>query len=202
MNDLTFGIIGARHIGKALATHLTKAGYRVTIGNSRGADSLAPLIAELGVNARAGTAKEAAEQDMVILALPWAQLPTALPGLTSWKDRIVTDASNHFISFEPEFKLANLGGQTSSELVSTFVPGARLIKAFNTMNFKLLGSDPRVNNGNRVIFLSGDHAEDKAKLSAAIARMGFAPIDLGALVAGGKLQQPDGPLSSQNLVRF
>jgi predicted dinucleotide-binding enzyme len=201
MNDITFGIIGAGHIGKAVASHLTKAGYRVTIGNSRGADSLASLIAELGGNAKAGSPKEAAEQDIAILALPWAQLPTALPGLTDWKDRIVVDASNHFISFDP-FKLADLGGSTSSELVSTFVPGAKLIKAFNTINFQLLGSDPKTNGGNRVIFLSGDHNDAKKKLKEAISRMGFAPIDLGGLVAGGKLQQPDGPLSNQNLVKL
>lgn len=200
MNDLTFGIIGAGNIGKALAKHLTQAGYRVTIGNSRGAGSLASLVAELGDNAKAGTPKEAAGQDIVILALPWAQLPATLPGLTDWKGRMVVDVSNHFISFDP-FKLADLGGRTSSEVVSDFVPGARIIKAFNTLPFQLLGSNPRVHEGNRVIFLSGDHEDDKKKLKEAISHMGFAPIDLGGLVAGGKLQQPDGPLSNQNLVK-
>jgi 8-hydroxy-5-deazaflavin:NADPH oxidoreductase len=201
MNDITFGILGAGNIGKALAAHLTKAGYQVTISNSRGADSLTSLITELGSNAKAGSAKEAAEQDIVILALPWAQLPTVLPSLTNWKDRMVVDVSNHFISFDP-FKLADLGGKTSSEVVAGFVPGAKLIKAFNTLNFQILGSDPSQASGHRVIFLSGDHGEAKKKLKEAITRMGFAPIDLGGLVAGGRLQQPDGPLSNQNLVKL
>lgn len=201
MTTTTFGIIGTGNIGSALARHLVKAGYSVTLGNSRGADSLVALVSELGGKAVAGTAAEAAKQDIVILALPWAQLPTALPGLTDWSGRMVVDASNHFISVNP-FKLADLGAKTSSEVTAGLVPGARLIKAFNTLNFELLGSDPHTAGGNRVLFLSGDHKEDKKLLSAAMSNMGFAPIDLGGLVSGGKLQQPDGPLSSKNLVKF
>lgn len=202
MSIQTFGIIGAGNIGKALAKHLTKAGYEVLLSNSRGGNSLDAVAAELGKNARIGTTQQAAKQDVVILSLPWAQLPVTLPGLGDWKDKIVVDATNHFISFSPEMKVEDLGDLTSSEVVSDLMPGAKLVKAFNTLPFKILGSDPHEGGGKRVIFLSGDDQDAKNQLKDAIGKMGFAPIDLGTLAAGGKMQQAMGPLASHNLLKL
>ncbi len=201
MSNITFGVIGSGNIGKAVASHLAKAGFSVTIGNSRGPESLAGLVKELGGNTRAGTAKDAANQDIVILAMPWKDVPHTMPGLTDWSKRIVVDATNHFISVDP-FTLADLGGGTSSEVVAQHVQGAKLIKAFNTLHFEILGANPEQAGGRRVLFLAGDDSSAKHELKEAMKKMGFAPIDLGGLVAGGKLMQPDGPVSSQNLVKL
>ena len=135
------GIIGAGNIGQTVARHLIKAGYPVILSNSRGPDSLKEIVTALG-GARAGTVEEAAKADIVFLSLPWSKIPTII-NLIDWNNRIVIDATNHFISHAPTFQLADLGGRTSSEVVSDLLPGARIVKAFNTLYFKILGLDPK-----------------------------------------------------------
>lgn len=194
----TIGIIGAGNIGKTVAKHLLKNGYTVNISNSKNADSLKETVAQLGKGTKAVTAAEAAEADMVILAIPWLQAKT-LTNLTNWKDKIVVDASNHYIS--PDFKMADLGNRASSEIVQEHLPGARVVKAFNTLYFKLLAADPVEENGHRVLFMSGDDNEAKQQVSEMIKSIGFAPIDLGTLSAG-RVQQAKGPLALQNLIKL
>ena len=88
-------------------------------------------------------------------------------------------------------------------MVSTLVPGARVVKAFNHLLAALLGSDPKAEGGKRVAFYSGDDASAKADVSALIEKLGFFGIDLGSLAVGGKLAQfPGGPLPALNLVKF
>ena len=113
----TIGIIGAGRIGQALARTAQRAGREVVIANSRGPESLAPVVATLGQGVSAGTVREAAAADIVAIAVPWASVPAAVAGL-QWGDQIVIDPTN---SFEP----ADLGGRTSSEIVAELVPGAR-----------------------------------------------------------------------------
>src|SRR6266404_4064717 len=187
----TFGIIGAGNIAQTIAMHLSKAGYSVTLSNSRDAESLKELVADLGNGVKAATAAEAAKSDIVILALPWKSL-TALPLLTNWKGKHVIDATNHFVTYYPDFKLDDLGDKTSSEVVQSYVTGAKLVKAFNTLSYKILEKDPNENNGRRVLFLSGDDADVKSQLLEVIKSIGFAPLDLGSLAIGGRLQQAKG----------
>lgn len=194
----SIGIIGAGNIGKTIAAQLLKNGYSVKISNSRQPDSLEATVVQLGEGATAVTAAEAAEADMVVLAIPWLQVKT-LTNLTDWKDKIVIDTTNHFIS--PDFKMADLGNQASSEIVQEQLPGARVVKAFNTLYFKLLATDPVQENGHRVLFMSGDDPESKQQVGEMIKSIGFAPIDLGTLSAG-KLQQAKGVLALQNLIKL
>jgi predicted dinucleotide-binding enzyme len=197
----TFGIIGAGNIGKTVARHLINAGFKVILSNSRGVEALQETITALGNGAKAGTPEEAATADIVILALPWSQLST-LDSLTDWNNRIVIDATNHFITFAPDFQVADLGSLTSSEIVQQHVRGAKLVKAFNTLYYKVLEANPQEPNGNRVIFLSGDSADAKAEVESAITSLGFAVVDLGGLATGGRLQQPKGALASLNLIKI
>ncbi|MEU7004745.1 hypothetical protein [Nonomuraea sp. NPDC046570] len=84
----------------------------------------------------------------------------------------------------PDFKVADLGGRTSSEVVADLVPGASLVKAFNTLTPGVLGADPRTPAGRRVIFLSGDDAGANDRVARLIQHAGWAPIDLGSLSMG------------------
>ena len=77
----TVGIIGAGHIGHALARTALRAGRRVVIANSRGRESLAPVVAALGTGASAGTVVQAAAADIVAIAAPWTNVPAAVTGL-------------------------------------------------------------------------------------------------------------------------
>ena len=189
----TVGIIGAGHIGQALARTARRAGREVVIANSRGPESLAPVVADLGAGVSAGTVREAAAAGIVAIAVPWANVPAAVTAL-HWDGQTVIDATNAWN--------ADLGGRTSSEIVADLVPGARLVKAANTLAANDLAADPHESGGRRVIFVSGDDAPAKATVVELFDAAGFFPIDLGDLVTGGRMQQLGGPLPSHNLVRL
>jgi 8-hydroxy-5-deazaflavin:NADPH oxidoreductase len=189
----TVGIIGAGHIGQALARTALRADRRVVIANSRGPESLAPVVAALGAGVSAGTIVQAAAAGIVAIAVPWTNVPAAVAGL-HWDGQTVIDATNAWN--------ADLGGRTSSEIVADLVPGARLVKAANTLAANDLAADPHEAGGRRVIFLSGDDAAAKAAVVELFDAAGFFPIDLGDLATGGRMQQLGGPLPSHNLVRL
>jgi hypothetical protein len=121
--------------------------------------------------------------------------------LSPWDGRIVIDANNHILGFDgKQFQLADLHGKTSSELFSEMVPGARVVKALNTLAADVLAQEPRVGNGRRVVFVSGDDAASKKTVTDLLENVGFSPVDLGTLAVGGRLQQAGAPLSGLNLV--
>ena len=188
------GIIGAGNIGQALARTALRAGREVVIANSRGPESLAAVVDALGPGVSAGTVGEAANADIVAIAVPWASVPAAVGGLR-WEGQTVIDATN---AWNPD----DLDGRTSSEIVADFVPGARVVKAANTIAADVLGEDPHDAGGRRVIFLSGDEASGKDAVRELFDDAGFFAIDLGDLVTGGRMQQIRGPLSAHNLVKL
>jgi predicted dinucleotide-binding enzyme len=189
----TIGIIGAGNIGQAMARTALRAGREVVIANSRDPESLQPVVSALGAGVSAGTVPEAAAAGIVAIAVPWANVPAAVTGL-HWDGQTVIDATNAWN--------ADLAGRTSSEIVADLVPGARLVKAANTLAANVLGADPHEAGGRRVIFLSGDEAAAKATVVELFEGAGFFAIDLGDLVTGGRMQQLGGPLPAHNLVRI
>ena len=197
----TFGIIGAGNIGQTVARHLIKAGYPVILSNSQGPESLKDIVKSIGAGVNAGTTKEAAAADIVLLALPWSETPS-LKELTNWEGKTVIDATNHFISYAPDFKVADIGDRASSEVTADHLPGANIVKSFNTLFFKILALDPKEGDGRRVMFVSGNEAASKKEVSDVIASLGFAVIDLGTLAGGSKLQQPHGALATLNLLKL
>ena len=193
------GIIGAGNIGGAIATRAARSGINVLLSNSRGPESLGSIVASIGPGAKAATREEASQADIVVIAVPWSRIPAAVAGL-DFMNRIVIDATNPIEA--PDFRVADLGGRTSSEIVADLVPGAFLVKAFNTLTPELLLAETPP-GGRRTIFLSSDHQEAKTQVSLLLDRMGFTPIDMGGLVDGGiKHQFPGGPLAAKYLVRF
>jgi 8-hydroxy-5-deazaflavin:NADPH oxidoreductase len=193
------GIIGAGRLGRALTRTVLRAGRHVVLANSRGAESLAPVVAGLGPGVSAGTVADAAGCAMVALAVPWASVPTAVAGL-AWAGETVIDATNALLF--PDVRPAPLNGRSSSEIVAELVCGAWLVKAANTLGADLLAADPGEAGGRRVLFVSGDYEPAKAAVVALFDAAGFFPVDLGDLVTGGRMQQFDGPLAGHNLVRL
>jgi predicted dinucleotide-binding enzyme len=188
------GIIGAGHIGQVMAQIALRAGRQVVIANSRGPESLTSVVRELGEGISAGTVKDAAEADIVVLAVMWPQVPQAVEGL-EWEGRTVIDPTN---DFDP----SDLNGRTSSEIVADLVAPARVVKAGNTFAAAVLASDPQEAGGQRVIFVSGDDVDAKAEVIALFQDVGFFTVDLGSLSRGGEVQQFHGPLAGLNLVRL
>jgi predicted dinucleotide-binding enzyme len=198
---MKIGIIGAGGIGQAFARHLAKAGYDVIVSNSRGPESLAEFASELGPRTKAGTRQEAAQADVVVLSVVWEHVPNALADLPPWDSRILIDATNPVV--QPGFRLAELNGSTSSEVVASLARSARVVKVGNTLLRAVLAADPRQAGGHRVLFMSGDDAAAKAEVTAILDKVGFATIDLGPLAIGARLQQfPGGPLPTLNLIKL
>jgi len=198
---MKIGIIGTGGIGQALAHHVAKAGYEIIVSNSRGPESLTGLVGKLGPRATAGTRQEAARAEVVVLAVPWEHVRAALSDLPPWNGRILMDATNPII--EPDFRMAELKGSTSSEIVASLAPGARVVKVANTLLRAVLAADPNEAGGHRVLFMSGDDAAAKGEVNGILGKVGFATIDLGGLASGGRLQQfPGGPLPTLNLIKL
>lgn len=197
---MTYAIIGSGAIGSAIAKHFAHSNIDVLVANSRGPASLVKLVNELGTYVKAATIDEALKADMVFLAVPFTAVTDAVAKAGPWKNRIVIDATNaiNFSNFTP----ADLGGRLSSHIVAESVPGARVVKAFNTLPAAILAGDPNNNGGHRVLFVSGDHANANAEVATLAERLGFVAVDLGRIDAGGRLQQFGGPLMVHNLVKY
>ena len=199
---MTIGIIGAGKIARAFARQLVNTGYKVILCNSRGPHSLNSVVTDLGSNVKAATKEEVARAKIVMLAVHWDQLPQALANLPPWEGRIVVDATNPNLSLENLNRSFEFGERTSSELVAELVPGARVVKAFNTLYYKVLEKYTQHEHGKRVVFMSGDDRYAKKEFSEVVKRIGFAPVDLGNLASGGRMQQFGGPLGSLNLLHL
>jgi predicted dinucleotide-binding enzyme len=197
---MTYSIIGSGNIGSAIARQFVRKGISVAIANARGPDSLALLEKELGPHIVPQTLEAALKADMVILAAPFSAVTDIARARSDWSGKIVIDATNA-IDF-PAYTPSDLGGRPSSELVAEKLRGARLVKAFNTLPAAVLATDPSQAGGHRVLFISGNDAEANSEVAALAEKFGFAPIILGKLAAGGLLQQYDGPLVIQNLVKL
>jgi 8-hydroxy-5-deazaflavin:NADPH oxidoreductase len=194
---MKIGFIGAGTVAKTIAKHVLPLGHRVVLSNSRGPESLAALVAELGSGAAAGTAKEAAEQDLVVLATNWASVQAALFSVGDWTGRILVDATNRVASYQP-LALGDMSGRTSSEIVADLAPGAKVVKAFNSVLMSWI-SDFSPSKRKTALFVSGDDADAKKVVSDLIEEIGFCSLDLGSLAVGGQLQQLGGPLAGVNL---
>lgn len=195
------GIIGSGMIGGTLARRFAAAGHDVTIGNSRGPESLAGLVGEIGERAHAGTAADAARAgDVVVIAIPtgrYRELPAeALAG------RIVVDANNYYPGRDGSMPALDAGTTTSSELLASSLPGARVVKAFNTIFFEHLrdqGTPPGTPD-RRALPIAGDDEDAKRTVAALIDEIGFDTVDLGPL-AEGRRQQPGAPIYNVALTR-
>ena len=199
---MKFGAIGAGTVALAFAREALAAGHEIVLCSRRGPGSLAGKISELGRGASAATIGQAASLDYVLLAVPWPNIEDALRGLPAWNGRVLIDATNAFSESSPNLVLADLGNRGASEIVAGLAPGARVVKAFNSIVIERFNEGPAKNGGRRVIFLSGDHPEPVEFVKRLIATFGFAPVYLGGLVVGGRLQQAGGPLAGRDLVEF
>jgi hypothetical protein len=192
-------IIGTGKIGSALATRFHAAGVTAVVANSRGPASLVEFTARFEGSIRAVDVEEALQSDIVILAMHFDSVSSAVGKSREWAGRIVVDATNA-INF-PDFTPRDLKGKLSTEVISELVPGARVVKAFNTLVAPILAAEPKTEAGRRVLFLSGDEAVANQEVANLIDRLGFYPIDLGALRAGAPMQQFSGPLAKMNLLK-
>ena len=196
---MKYAILGSGAIGTALARHIVASGIEVCLANTKGPESLARLVGELGSMVKPATAAEALRADMVILAIPFDAVPDAVKGI-DWDGRIVVDATNA-IDF-PAFTPRDLKGRLSTEIVAGAVPGARVVKAFNTLPAAILGADAAVSGGRRVLFVSSDDRSARRAVIDLVERIGFAAVDLGGITKGGRAQEFGGGVATKNFIQL
>lgn len=186
---MNIGIIGSGKIGATAARLFVRAGHQVAISNSRGPATLAPLVEGLGAKARAASTEEAASfGEVVLVAIPFGKYQT-IPG-KPLQGKVVVDAMNYYAQHDGRIEF---GDSTSTELFGRHLPGARVVKAFNTMYYETLATKGQREGpveDRLALFVAGDDAGAKAIVSRLIEEIGFAPVDTGSLHDGGLLQQP------------
>jgi len=195
---MEIGTIGAGDVAQAFAKRVLKAGHEIKLSNSRGPESLREVVNRLGPGAMAATTEEAAACEVVLLAVPWDNVPETLASLPTWKNQILIDGTNPFHGKAGTFTPADVGNLSTSQLVAALAPGARVVKAFNHMLVSNLEADPVVNVARRVAFISADDEGAKKRVQTLLENCGYSVVDLGNLRDGGLIQQPGGPLAGRD----
>lgn len=178
---MTYAIIGFGKIGQALAKAFSRNGLEVSVATTRDPGSFAADAAAIGPTIVPKTLAEAVKADIVFLAVRFEAHQDVAKALPSWQSKTVIDAMNSNAPLE------DMNGLLSSAYVAQAFPGAKLVKGWNHLLAATLDTNPVVEGGHRVVFLSSDD-EDAIPPVAALARqLGFAPVNLGKLHEGGAL---------------
>ncbi len=186
----TIGLIGAGRIGSQIARLAVSRGFAVVISNSRGPETLATLVAELGSRARAATVVEAAEAgDIVVVTVPlknYRKMPVApLAG------KIVIDTNNYYPQRDGNIPELDNESTTTSELLQAHLPTSRVVKAFNHIYAAQLTTDgqPAGSKNRRALVIAGDDPGAKAKVTDLLDKFGFHTVDAGPLKEGWRIQR-------------
>jgi len=180
MDDVTqtIGFIGSGHIGGTLARLATAAGFDVVMSNSRGPETLADLVAELGPRARAATASDAAAAgDLVVVSVPlraYREVPVeALAG------KPVMDTNNYYPQRDGQIASLDDGSTTSSELLQRHLPASSVVKVFNNIFFKHLATLARPAGApdRTALPIAGDEAAAKEAVTAFLDAIGYDAVD-------------------------
>src|ERR1700678_1598652 len=178
---MSYAIIGFGKIGQALAHAFARKNIEVTVASRRQPEELAPLARAIGPTVVARSLQDALEADTIILAVPFGEHREIAKALPTWKGKTVIDAMNSF-PVPPE----ELDGLPSSAFVAKSFTGAKVVKGFNHLVAATLATDPIVEGGHRVVFLSSDEAAT-APVADLAKQLGFAPVKLGKFNEGGAL---------------
>lgn len=186
----TLGIIGAGHIGSQVARVAIANGYDVVIANSRGPETLADLVAELGPKARAATAQEAAAAaDVAVVTVPLRAIDD-LPA-EQLAGKIVLDTNNYYFERDGHIEALDKGETTTSELVQRALPDSKIAKAFNHIFASEITSDgtPAGTPDRRALATAGDDAEAVAFVTRFYDEAGFDTVNVGPLSESWRVER-------------
>ena len=178
----TIAFIGSGNIGGNVARKAIENGYDVVLSNSRGPETLAPLVAELGAKARAATTDEAAAAgDVVVVSVPFKALDS-IP-VAPLDGKIVIDTNNYY--FERDGRVASLdeGVDTVSGLLQAHLPGSHVAKGFNHIGSGDILTDglPAGTPNRRALATASDFADASDFVTALYDQFGFDTVNIGPL---------------------
>jgi predicted dinucleotide-binding enzyme len=190
MTKPTIGFIGAGHIGGQVARLASSCGYPVVISNSRGPETLAGLVTELGPSARAATAVEAAKaSEIVVVSIPlknYREVPVApLAG------KIVIDTNNYYPERDGHIPELDNESTTTAELLQSHLPTSKVVKAFNHIYAAELTThgQPAGSVNRRALVIAGDDSAAKVVVTNLLDEFGFDTVDAGPLKEGWRIQR-------------
>ncbi len=193
MKAMKIGVLGTGDVGRTLGAGLAALGHEVKFGTREpGGAKVKELLGKVGGKASAGTFADAAKfGEIVVLATLWGGTENALKlaGPAAFKGKVVIDATNPLV-FAPNKPLALALGHTDSggEQVQRWLPGARVVKAFNTVGFAHMVK-PAFPGGPPDMFIAGDDATAKKTVTEILTAFGWSTIDVGG-IEGARLLEP------------
>ncbi|WP_435742426.1 NADPH-dependent F420 reductase [Microbacterium sp. PMB16] len=186
----TLGIIGAGHIGSQVARVAVANGYDVVIANSRGPETLADLISELGPRAKAATAADAATAgDAVVVTVPLRAIDQ-LP-VDELAGKIVLDTNNYYFERDGHIDALDKGETTTSELLQRRLPTSKIAKAFNHIYASEITTDgkPAGTANRRALATAGDDAEAIEFVTRLYDEAGFDTVNVGPLSESWRVER-------------
>jgi 8-hydroxy-5-deazaflavin:NADPH oxidoreductase len=177
---MKIAVIGAGNVGSALGTAWAKAGHAIIFGvRDVNKPELKSLCAQIGATA-APSAEAARQGDVVVLALPWNTAEGAVKSLGDLTGKIVIDTMNPLAMRDGALGLERGFTTSGGETVASWLPGARVMKTFNSVGANMMTQAHRFET-RPVMFLAGDDDAAKRTVSQLVGEIGFEPLDAGGL---------------------
>ncbi|MEI3847688.1 MULTISPECIES: NADPH-dependent F420 reductase [unclassified Microbacterium] len=186
----TIGIIGAGHIGSALARAFSGLGYDVVISNSRGPETLTGLVAELGPKVTAATAEEAAAAaDIAVVTVPLKALKDV--PVEPLAGKIVLDTNNYYFERDGHVDALDRGETTTSQLLQDHLPTSKVVKAFNHLYACDINADglPAGDPDRRALGTASDVPEAVEFVTGVYDALGFDTVSAGPLSESWRLER-------------
>ena len=190
MQTTTLGFIGAGQIGSQVARLAVACGLDVVLSNSRGPETLAALVAELGPRARAATVLEAAcVGEIVFVSIPFKVYRTVPAEPLAGK--VVVDTNNYYPSRDGRIRELEEGKATTSEMLQAHLAKSKVVKALNHIYAADLTrhNQPRGSPGRRALAIAGDYASAKGFVTEMLDDFGFDVVDLGPLSESWRIER-------------
>ena len=179
---MSYAIVGFGKIGQALAHAFARKNINVTVASRRPPEALAPQARAIGPNGCRQVAGGCARGRHNHPGGPVRGASRGCEG-SAELERQDDHRRDELVSSPPE----ELDGLPSSAFVAKSFTGAKLVKGFNHLGAAKLATDPVVEGGHRVVFLSSDDEDAVAPVADLAKQLGFAPVKLGKLNEGGAL---------------
>jgi 8-hydroxy-5-deazaflavin:NADPH oxidoreductase len=186
----TIGLIGAGHIGSQVARLAVKNGYNVVISNSRGPETLADLVTELGPHARAATPDDAARAgDIVVVTIPLKNLQDV--PVSPLAGKIVIDTLNYYPQRDGHIAALDREQTTTSEMVQHHLPSSHVVKAFNHIYAAELTThgQPAGTPNRRALAIAGNNPAANKTVVGLLDQFGFDTVDMGPLSESWRIQR-------------
>jgi len=187
---MTIGLIGAGHIGSAVARAAVSSGHSVVLSNSRGPETLADLVKELGPSARAATPIEAAQAgDIVVVTIPLKNIADV--PVEPLAGKVVIDTNNYYPQRDGHIAELDDESTTTAELLQRHLPSSKVVKAFNHIYAAQITTDglPAGTPNRRALVIAGDDAAAKATVTHLLDQFGYDTVDAGPLAEGWRIQR-------------